>query len=395
MFVSLLLAATLLAPGTTPRKTVDEPQISISVDSARGEVIITAGPYDLPNMPADMAEMHMGTPQVLRFDWPVDGGLRGFNLSMQTENGQPLPRDMIHHLIAVNFDRRQIVYQMVERLFGWGKETDPVLLPAGVGVPLAKGQHLGVYAMWHNDSGRDIHNAYLKMTLPFIPKAKLANPVLPLYVDVNNHIGGVTTFDVPPGKSTRSYEFSFPLSGRLVGIGGHLHDYGAAVRFEDAASGKVLVRLKSDRDDKGEISKVGRFFWGFHEEALPIEANHLYRVVTEYDNPTGKNIPAGGMGHINGAFSPNDMSEWPVLDLANADIKRDIETLPSYSEMRASRGSKRETHVSDGDVDMKSMKMDKSSPDSSSASESSETTSSMSSMPGMSRMQQRGDSTHH
>ena len=94
------------------------------------------------------------------------------------------------------------------------------------------------------------------------------------------------------------------------------------------------------------------------------------------------------MAHINGVFSPNEMSEWPVLDLANADIKRDIETLPSYSEMRASRSSKRESHVSDGDVDMKAIKMDKGHADTTSAS-------SMSSMPGMSRRQQRGDSTHH
>ena len=392
MFVSLLLAIALLAPANSPQKPDAEPQISISVDSARGEVIVTAGPYDLPNMPADMAEMHMGTPQVLRFDWPVDGGLRGFNLSMQTEDGHALPKSIIHHLIAVNFDRRQIVYQMVERLFGWGKETDPVLLPAGVGVPLAKGQHLGVYAMWHNDSGRDIHNAYLKMTLPYIPKAKLQNPVLPLYVDVNNHIGGVTSFDVPPGKSTKSYTFEFPLSGRLIGIGGHLHDYGTAVRFEDAETGKVLVRLKSDRDDKGEISKVGRFIWGFHEEALPIEAHHKYRVVAEYDNPTGKDIPQGGMGHINGAFSPDDMSQWPVLDLSNADIKRDIEALPTYTEMRASRGSKSpDAHdAMQQDMDMQSMPM-KSLPSDSVSSSSS----SMSSMPGMSRMQQRGDSTHH
>src|SRR6476469_9514627 len=385
MFVSLLLATTLLTPAVSSRKPAVEPQILIAVDSARGEVTITAGPYDLPNMPPDMAEMHMGTPQVLRFDWPVDGGLRGFNLSMQTADGKPLPKSIIHHLIAVNFDRRQIVYQMVERLFGWGKETDPVLLPAGVGVPLAQGQHLGVYAMWHNDSGHDIHNAYLKMTLAWIPKSRLQNPVLPLYVDVNNHIGGVTTFDVPPGKSTRAYEFEFPLSGRLIGIGGHLHDYGAAMRFEDAETGKVLVRLKSDRDKNGEISKVGRFIWGFHEEALPIEAHHKYRVVAEYENPTGKTIPQGGMGHINGVFSPDNMAEWPVLDLANADVQRDIQTLPSYTEMRASRPTK--AHNTEEAMDMKSMPMNKSRDDT--------TTSSMTNMPGMSRMQQRADSTHH
>jgi hypothetical protein len=391
MLASLLLATTLAISAALPRSPVAEPQVAISVDSARGEVIITAGPYDLPNMPPDMAEMHMGTPQVLRFDWPVDGGLRGFNLSMQTADGKPLPKSIIHHLIAVNFDRRQIVYQMVERLFGWGKETDPVMLPSGVGVPLAKGQHLGVYAMWHNDSGHDIHNAYLKMTLAFIPKARLQNPVLPLYVDVNNHIGGVTTFDLPPGKSTRAYDFEFPLSGRLIGIGGHLHDYGVAVRFEDAETGKVLVRLKSDRDSKGEISKVGRFIWGFHEEALPIEAHHKYRVVAEYDNPTGKTIAQGGMGHINGVFSPNDMADWPVLDLANADIQRDIATLPTYNEMRASRPSK--AHDAGDGMDMRSMQTNKAREDSAGASMT--RMQEMPEMPGMSRLQQRADSTHH
>jgi hypothetical protein len=391
MLASLLLATTLAISAALPRSPVAEPQVAISVDSARGEVIITAGPYDLPNMPPDMAEMHMGTPQVLRFDWPVDGGLRGFNLSMQTADGKPLPKSIIHHLIAVNFDRRQIVYQMVERLFGWGKETDPVMLPSGVGVPLAKGQHLGVYAMWHNDSGHDIHNAYLKMTLAFIPKARLQNPVLPLYVDVNNHIGGVTTFDLPPGKSTHAYDFEFPLSGRLIGIGGHLHDYGVAVRFEDAETGKVLVRLKSDRDSKGEISKVGRFIWGFHEEALPIEAHHKYRVVAEYDNPTGKTIAQGGMGHINGVFSPNDMADWPVLDLANADIQRDIATLPTYNEMRASRPSK--AHDAGDGMDMRSMQTNKAREDSAGASMT--RMQEMPEMPGMSRLQQRADSTHH
>jgi hypothetical protein len=380
MFVSFLLAATLLSPVIPPKKADVDPQVSITVDSARGEVVITAGPYDLPNMPPDMAEMHNGTPQVLRFDWPVDGGLRGVNLSMQDASGRELPSSVIHHLIAVNFDRRQIVYQMVERLFGWGKETDPIMLPAGVGVPLAKGQHLGVYAMWHNDSGRDIHNAYLKMTLAWIPKARLQNPVFPMYVDVNNHIGGVTTFDVPPGKSTQSYEFEFPVSGRLIGIGGHLHDYGAAVRFEDAVSGKVLVRLKSDRNAKGEISKVGRFIWGFHEEALPIEANHKYRVVAEYENPTGKTIPQGGMGHINGVFSPDDIAQWPKLDPSNPEVKLDIATLPSYSEMSASRPSKAHA-VHPAHADMQAMDMG----------HDSTTTS----MPGMSRMRQHADTTHH
>jgi hypothetical protein len=91
------------------------------------------------------------------------------------------------------------------------------------------------------------------------------------------------------------------------------------------------------------------------------------------------------MGHINGVFSPNDMAEWPVLDLANADIKRDIDALPTYSEMRASRSPK--AHGGKDAMDMKSMPMNEQHGDSATAS--------MHGMPGMSRMQQRADSTHH
>jgi hypothetical protein len=115
-------------------------------------------------------------------------------------------------------------------------------------------------------------------------------------------------------------------------------------------------------------------------------------VVAEYENPTGKTIVQGGMGHINGVFSPDDMAEWPVLDLANADIQRDIATLPTYSDMRASRPAKSQDAREAKDA--KSMPVNK-------ASNSDSTEASMSGMqdmpgmPGMSRLQQRADSTHH
>ena len=127
---------------------------------------------------------------------------------------------------------------------------------------------------------------------------------------------------------------------------------------------------------------------GFQEGARPSEAIPRHRVVAEYDNPTGKNLPSGGMGHINGAFSPDDIAQWPVLDLSNADIKRDIAALPTYTEMRVSRGSKpNDAHQARAEMDMKSMPMNDVRTDSADGS--------MSSMPGVSRMQQRADSTDH
>jgi len=338
--VTLLLAAAAIfaAPAARPYQTprAAAPHIDIRVDSAHSRIIVTAGPFNLPAMDPRMDMAGMAPNDVMPFAWPVDGYLRGFSVRMRNAAGDSLPREILHHLIGVNFDRRQLVYPAVERLFGWGAETDPVELPASMGVPMHIGDKLGMYAMFHNETGKDIGAAYLEVTLLYTPaKGHDVLPVMPFYVDVNNHIGGVTTFDVPPGKSTHSYEFELPIAGKLVGIGGHLHDYGSSLELEDAASGKVLARLKARRDHDGRVEGVGRFIFGFNSDALTLQAHHPYRVVAEYDNPTKETFKDGGMGHINGAFVPADGATWPRLDLNDPLVKRDIATLPIMTDMSA------------------------------------------------------------
>ena len=336
--VTLLLAATTLFAGPAPRAAavlpVTPPKIEVRVDSAHSRIIVTAGPFRLPAMDARMDMSNMTPNDVMPFAWPVDGYLRGFSVRMRDAAGNALPRDILHHLIGVNFDRRQLVYPAVERLFGWGAETDPVELPASMGVPMRLGEKLGMYAMFHNETGKDIDAAYLEITLLYTPAAgHNVLSVMPFYVDVNNHIGGVTTFDVPPGKSTHSYEFELPIGGKLVGIGGHLHDYGSTLELQDATNGKVLARLKARRDRDGHVEGVGRFIFGFNSDALALKAHHPYRVVAEYDNPTSETFKNGGMGHINGAFVPDDGAAWPKLDLNDPQVQRDIATLPIMTDM--------------------------------------------------------------
>lgn len=366
---SLLAAATFTAapPRLAPGDTAPAPAtstVTVTIDSAQSRVIITAGPFHLPDMSGmkgmDHMDEHMGhgTSQMMRFEWPVDGWMRGFRVDMTDAAGKPLPSTLLHHLIGVNYGRRQLVYHAVERLFGWGSETDPVELPKSLGVPLERGAHLGMYAMFHNETGRDVDGAYLRVTLLYTPKAG-NHPVnvLPLYIDVNNVIGGVTTFDIPPGKSTRSYEFELPTGVRVIGVGGHLHDYGVAVRLEDAETGKVLVRLKAKRDAKGHVTSVGRFIFGFNNDALHLLPHHRYRVVGEYDNPTGEVVKDGGMAHINGAIIPDDIAQWPALDPNDPLVQKDLATLPSSGGMtphRASPGS----HGQHPGMNMNGMPMD-------------------------------------
>ena len=97
MFASVLLAVAA-AQGLPP-----EPTVTIAVDSSRKELVITAGPFDLPNMPPmeDPAMMDFGmahdTP-IQQFDWPMDAWFRGFHLAMVDGHGRPVPRHVLHHM---------------------------------------------------------------------------------------------------------------------------------------------------------------------------------------------------------------------------------------------------------------------------------------------------------
>ncbi len=104
--------------------------------------------------------------------------------------------------IAINFDRRQFIYPMAERLFGIGRETPDVSLPGTLVVPLDRGQRLGFYVAWHNDSGRDLHGVTVRIAIEWIPlnvALRSFTPVLPVYFDADNEVGATNTFDVPPG----------------------------------------------------------------------------------------------------------------------------------------------------------------------------------------------------
>ncbi len=264
------------------------------------------------------------------FDWPVDGWFRGYRIDLVDGHGQPVPKHILHHMIMVNFGRRQLLYPAAERLMGAGTETDEeVSVPKTIGIPLTPGMRLGMYVAWHNDTGKDLDSVFLKVTMLWTPKNQNPQPVnsLPIYMDVNLTVGGSNTFDVVPGKSTKSYEFTLPVGGRLLGVGGHLHDYGVRVRLEDAETGKEITEVRATRDSAGHVSKVSRKLYGVTGEGLKLKANHRYRVVGEYDNPTGETLVKGAMAHMVGLFVPDDMSKWPAINPADPTYQRDLASL--------------------------------------------------------------------
>jgi hypothetical protein len=331
MLWSWILGAALVRGGDAS----PPPQVRIAIDSTRHELTITSGPFDLPNMPPmdDHAMMDLGmshdTP-VQRFEWPVDGWFRGFRVGLTDASGRPVPRHVMHHLIMVNFSRRQLLYSAAERLMGAGTETDAeVSVPKTIGVPMTPGMNLGMYVAWHNDTGKDLRGVYLNVTMLWTPKNQNPQPVnaMPIYMDVNLTVGGSNTFDVPPGRSTKSFEFTLPVGGRLLGVGGHMHDYGTRVRLEDAVTGKVLTQVLAERAPDGKLIKMSRKLFGVSGDGLKLKPHHRYRVVGEYDNPTGETRVKGAMAHMVGLFVPEDLKRWPAIDSRDPTYQRDLASL--------------------------------------------------------------------
>lgn len=324
---TMLLPAVLLVPAPGAR-----PAFTVTVDSVRHEVVLTYVAPTHETMDMDMPEMqqhdHAHHSEILnRFAWPVDGWVRGARVECRAKNGTALAQHLVHHLTLINFDRPQLVHAGVERVWAAGAETAPVMLPAGVGVPLASGTRMGLvvaYAASTMPSG-----ATVTVRLRWTPRNTVPRPVslIPLALDVSGHIGATPAYDLAPGRSERSIEFLLPLAGRMLAAGGHLHDYAVELRLEEVETGRVLVRLNPARDEAGHVLGVPQKLFGISGAGRQLKAGVRYRLVSVYDNPTGATIADGAMGEMGIAFVPEDLKAWPTLNPTDPALAADLRRL--------------------------------------------------------------------
>ena len=325
--LTLALALATALPGT---RTDPEPRAEVRIDAPRHQIVVTAGPFKVSSMPPGMKheEMEMmddHNSPVYRFEWPVEGWLRGFAVDLIDAAGKPIDRRLVHHLIVINFDRRQLLYSSYERTFGIGQETENVSLPKSIGVPMHAGTKMGFYLSWANETGKDLEGIQLRLRLTYSPPNMNPRPLsaLPIYMDVNLRVGSGNGFTIAPGRSEKAWEFTAPVTGHLLGVGGHLHDYGVGVRLEDVETGKVIAQLSSVRTPDGKLRRMGRKLFAVAGDGLPLKAGRRYRVVGIYDNPTGAPI-SGAMAHMVGLFAPKDYGKWPAIDLSDPTLQDDL-----------------------------------------------------------------------
>ncbi|MBI4546194.1 MAG: hypothetical protein HY703_13430, partial [Gemmatimonadetes bacterium] len=128
----------------------------------------------------------------------------------------------------------------------------------------------------------------------------------------------------------QSWEGRPAVNARILGMGGHLHDYGVALRLEDVTEKRVIWESTPILDKQGQVigMPTRRFFWRL---GIPIYADHVYRLTAIYENPTGRTIEKGAMGALGGIVMVPRAESWPAADAKHAEYALDLALLTSGS----------------------------------------------------------------
>jgi hypothetical protein len=285
----------------------------------RGDLVFELGPIDLP---ANAKHEDIHQPPPLTVSVGVDGWLRGFTIELVDSGGRPVPQTVVHHVNVIIPQKRELFSPIMLRLAAAGAETAPVGLPWFLGYQVRQADSVLVSAMFHNPSAIGYEAVRLRVRMPLTRKRLVgAMAVYPFYMDVMPPAGS-HSFDLPAGRSERFWEGSPAIGGRILGISGHMHKYGVALRLEDRTDGKIIWEGKPAVDEKGEVTAmpIKRFVKTF---GVGIKSTHVYRLTAVYENPTGAAVIDGGMGALGGVFLPRDSIGWPAVDLANPDYVLD------------------------------------------------------------------------
>lgn len=353
-----LVAATALLPTTLPAQQmtvamVEEMDLAVPELPAGNEYLrvenhpeervadFVIGPL---NLPSDMGHLRL---PIQMAEIPVDGWLHGFEVRMEDGEGNALPMDLLHHVNFIDPDKRDVFAPIARRVIAAGRETSQKKLPDVFGYPIQAGDRMIISSMFANPGGRDIPEAYLRVTISYsLEEDGFMQPrdVYPFYLDVMGPVGA-KDFPVPPGKTVHSYETSPAIEGRILGIGGHLHDYAKALRLEDVTEGKVIWEAETEYSEEGRLKGVSESrLW--MSGGIKVSPDHVYRIYVEYENPMEHPAPDGGMGEIGGVL-------WASKDVVWPEFRRDdpIYVADFINTIEAPEKAGGHGHGSHGDMD--------------------------------------------
>ena len=282
-------------------------KLVLADDSAAHVLTVRIGPLNLPAHASHM-DVAQAAPQVLTV--PVEGWFVAYHPRLVDASGHPLPGRMLHHVAFWNTGRKDFLCpNKLEHIFGAGGEMNDWPTLPGFGYRVHPGDRVRVDTMFHNPTDTSYPAAYLEVRIEYRgADARLAS-VYPAWFDVQEC--GNSGYDLPAGKSVKTGEVKLAYTGRLLGLGGHLHDYGHELTLFTSANQQPVVDLRAELDPAGHIQSMPVEIFA-QTGGYKIARGDVFKVSATYENPTGHPIPEGAMGIVVGYFLPvndADMAE--------------------------------------------------------------------------------------
>jgi hypothetical protein len=282
--------------------------VKMTVHQVASDAIeIRLGPYDLP-----ARTRHDTMPQAPEFFWevPFDGWLVSYAPNLIDGEGNDVAQKVLHHVAFYNTGRSDFLCpNKEEHIFGAGGEMNRWPPLPGFGYQVHRGDRIRINTMFHNPTGTSYPRVFLTVQVNYVssestqPGLPVLRSVYPVWFDVMQCSD--SGYDLKAGDSVKTGQFQMQQSGLLLGLGGHLHDYGHSLTVIDVSRKEQIAKLNAELDEKGVILSMPIVTF-LSAGGYRLSTGDKVQVSAEYVNVTGETLPDGAMGIAVGYFLPDD-----------------------------------------------------------------------------------------
>ena len=285
--------------------------LKVDDDPAAHVLTVTLGPV---NLPANTTHDHVAQPMPLMLEIPFDGWITAYHPSLISGDGQKVPGRLLHHVAFWNTNRGDFLCpNKDEHIFGAGGEMNDWPALPGFGYRVHKGDRIRITTMFHNPSSTPYPQTFLRVKMEYAPADAGLKSVYPAWFDVKQC--GDSDFPLQPNGTKMQGAFTLNFSGRLLGVGGHMHDYGEHLALRKVVSGDPgvgapIAELMAELDTAGHITGMPIVMF-LDTGGYPLNKGDRVQVTGRYSPPRVPN--ADGMAIVVGYFLPNNDADMATL----------------------------------------------------------------------------------
>ncbi len=276
--------------------------VAVLDDPAAQVLTVKLGPV---NLPAHTDHMHAAQPRPLFLKIPFDGWIIAYHPRFADRSGNPLPGRLLHHVAFYNTARPDFVCpNKQEHIFGAGGEMNDWPATPGFGYRVQAGDRIRITSMFHNPTAVSYPAAYLEVRMDYRKTGSAGTPVksvYPTWLDVKSC--GDSSYDLKPGRNVTTGDVTINYPGILLGVGGHMHDYGHELVLTNLTRRQTVATLPAKLDSGGHIVSVPIAMF-MKEGGYRVARGDRMQISATYDNPTGRLLRDGAMGIVVGYFLP-------------------------------------------------------------------------------------------